>query len=78
MRQPTLGVKSWETPYLEAAVEKQLKRWETTAADIRKGLRHLSELAGQGQTVGDRFEHQVEKLHRVENRIWALRQRRLL
>jgi hypothetical protein len=72
------GVRS-QAPFAdEEVIRREVERLKRTARDLRIGLENLTDLARRGEHVEDRRVKHGAKLARVENRIFQLRQRRML
>jgi hypothetical protein len=77
-RHKITGERSWAPVGDEEVVRREVERLKRRARDMRMGLRNLTELANDGEDVAKRRLAHGAKLAHVENRIFQLRQRRML
>ena len=77
-RHKTDGVRSWDPVGNDENVRREVERLKRQARDIRIGLENLTDLARRGEDVKHRRVKHGAKLALVENRIFQLRQRRML
>jgi len=78
MEQRSSGVKSAGAVGADDLVRREIGRWQHRAAQLREGLRNLTEIERDGVNVETRHAMTAAKLRRVEARIWRLSQRRLI